>query len=156
MFVRVDQKQASPNAIGILIPHGVKTLVIVRPRSLTWDLLPARWDQDTNHAPQFSLFTRDEAASVARGLVKSLEAAVTQGSNPVQTFGAAQGERRQIWVRTELFVWIACRRAPGEAYQPMLFASSEDAIREGEKLAEVIWPAIDKRQEYYFNTQNLA
>src|SRR3954469_15525384 len=106
-FSRVDPKQAGAAALGILVPQGVKTLVIVRPRSLAWDLLPARWDGDSDHAPQFCVFTRDEASGAARRLLQALEAAVAKGANPVQTFGDAHGGRLQVWLRTEEFVWIA-------------------------------------------------
>src|SRR5437763_9334172 len=100
-FSRIDAKQAGASALGILVPQGAKTLVVVRPRALACDLLPARWDGDSAHAPQFCVFTRDEAAGAARRLVQALEAAVVQGVNPVQTFGDAAGERLQIWLHTE-------------------------------------------------------
>ncbi len=156
MFSRVDPQHAGPRALGILVPQGMKTLVIVRPRALEWDLLPARWDGESNHPPQFCVFTRDEAASVARRLVKLLEAAVERGVNPLESFGDAQRERWQIWLRTEEFVWIVCKRAQGQTYQPTIFASQEEMTREAETLAAFIWPAADVKQEYYFNTQKLS
>jgi hypothetical protein len=156
MFTRVEPQQAGLNALGILVPHGAKTLVIVRPRALTWDLLPASWDGDSDHPPTFCVFTRDEAASVARRLVKSLETAVKQRINPVQTFGDARSECLQIWLRTDEFVWIVCRRAPGLAYQPIIFASQEEATHAAERLIPLVWPADEQMQEYYFNTQNFS
>src|SRR6185503_10907751 len=98
-FHKVDPKHASPHALGILVPHGAKTLVIVRPRALSWDLLPARWDGDGSHAPEFCVFTRDEAAGAARRLLQALEEAVRLAANPVQTFGDAANERLQVWLR---------------------------------------------------------
>ena len=53
-------------------------------------------------------------------------------------------------------VWIVCRRATGQAYQPMIFATQEEATRDAEAIAAVVWPAADARQEYYFNTQNFS
>ena len=156
MFTRVDQKQAGAAALGILVPQGAKTLVIVRPRAMEWDLLPARWDGERGQAPTFCAFTRDEAASAARRLVQALEAAVKNGVCPVETFGDAQGKCCQVWLRTEEFVWIACRRATGQTYQPMIFATQAEANREAEALAAVVWPAADTNQEYYFNTQNFS
>lgn len=156
MFLRVDSKNAGLTALGILVPQGAKTLVIARPRALTWDLLPARWDGDREHAPQFCLFARDEAANVARRLIRTLDAAVAAGVNPVQTFGDAQRDSLQVWVRTDEFVWIACRRAPGEAYQPVIFATQEEAMRAAEAIVAVVWPAAGVKQEYYFNTQNFS
>jgi hypothetical protein len=156
MLTRVDQKQAGAAALGILVPQGTKTLVIVRPRALAWDLLPARWDGEHGHAPTFRVFTRDEAANAARRLVHALEAAVQNGVCPVETFGDPQGECCQVWLRTDEFVWIACRRATGQAYQPLIFAAQEEAIRAAEAIAAVVWPAAETRQEYYFNTQNFT
>jgi hypothetical protein len=152
-FTRVDLKNAGSNSLGILVPHGTRTLVIVRPRALAWDLLPALWDGDAGHPPRFCLFSRDEAAATARRFFQTLEAAVSAGVNPVQTFGNVEAERLQIWLRTDEWVWIACRRSPGQAYQPMIFATREEAEREAEKIARVVWPHSDTRQEYYFNTQ---
>jgi hypothetical protein len=155
-FTRVDLKHAGPNALGILVPHGAKTLVIIRPRALPWDLLPANWDGDSSRAPQFCLFSRDEAAATARRLFRYLESAVAQGVNPVQTFGDAQAEHFQIWLRTEELVWIVCQRSPGKAYQPMIFTSLEQATQEAEKITRFVWPPAESRQEYYFNTQNFS
>ena len=153
-FHKVDAKQAGPGALGILVPQGATTLVIARPRALPWDLLPARWDGDGTHAPAFCVFTRDEAAGAARRLLQALEDAAERGVNPVQTFGSAAS--LQIWLRTDEFVWIACRRTPGQAYQPIVFASPEDALPEAERIAAIVWPSADARQEVYFNTQNFT
>jgi hypothetical protein len=156
MFLRVEPQQAGPNALGILVPQGEKTLVIVRPRALPWDLLPARWTGERGQPPQFCVFTRDEAAGIARRFIKALEAAVTQNVNPLESFGDAQQNSCGIWLRADEFVWIVCRRAQGQAYHPMTFASAEEAAGAGEKLAAVVWPAGDVPQEYYFNTQNFS
>src|SRR5689334_4203117 len=137
MFARIDANKAGPQSLGILVPQGAKTLVIVRPRGLPWDLLPAKWDGDHATPPQFCTFSRDEAAKVARRLVAALEAAST---NPLETFGDAQAGRLQIWLRTDEFVWIVCKRAPGEAYQPVHFASLVEAIQAAEKIAAYVWP----------------
>jgi len=156
MFTRIDPRHAGPNALGILVPQGAKTLVIVRPRALEWDLVPARWDGESSHPPQWCVFTRDEAASVARRLVKSLEAAVEQRVNPLESFGDARRERSQIWLRTEEFVWIVCKRAQGQAYQPMTFTTQEELARQAQTLASFLWPEAGVAQEYYFNTQNVS
>ena len=156
MFTRVEPQHAGPNALGILVPPGTKTLVIVRPRALERDLLPARWDGDAAHPPQFCRFSRDEAANVARRFVKELEAAVTQGVNPVESFGDAQRQRLQIWLRTDEFVWIMCKRTQGQLVEPIVLASPEEAAQEADRLAGLLWPASDVNQEYYFNTQNFS
>jgi len=153
MFARIDAKNAGAHSLGILVPHGAKTLVIVRPRSLPWDLLPARWDGDRGKPPQFCVFTRDEAAAVARRLVAFLESAHV---NPLESFGDAQAGRLQMWLRTDEFVWIVCKRAPGEAYQPFQFTSFDELTHAEEMIASYVCPASEVTQEYYFNTQHFS
>ena len=96
-FRRVDAQRAGPTALGILVPPGGKTLVILRPRGLEWDLLPARWGEDARVAPVFCQFERDEAALVARRLHQCLEGLVLVGTNPVETFGNPLGQHFQVW-----------------------------------------------------------
>jgi len=150
MFKRIDPKHAGPDSLGILIPPGARTLVIVRPRALDWDLLPAQWDGDHAHAPQFCTFARDEAVAVARQLIDELQ---TSLSNPLGTFGNSDGTCVQIWLRMNEHVWVVCRRQLGCGYEPMIFSSHEEATLAAESLASVVWPAGNSIQTYYFNTQ---
>lgn len=129
---------------------------MLRPRALPWDLVPARWDGDATRPPSLCVFERDEAAGVARRVQQALERAVSGGVNPLQTIGDAQGRHFQVWLCAEEFVWLVCRRAPGQAYRPAVFASLEEARSEAERLTTVLWPAADAGQEYYFNTQNFS
>lgn len=154
-FRRVESRHAGPTALGILVPQGTRTLVILRPRGLPWDLLPARWDGGET-PPAFCTFGRDEAAGVARRVQQALEVSVLAGINPVQTIGDARDESYQVWVRTDEFVWIVCHRAPGQAYRPALFADRDEVRRFAEQLTPIVWPAADAAQEYYFNTQHFA
>src|SRR6476620_1466417 len=124
-FRRVEASQARADAVGILVPLGERTMVIVRPRALSWDLLPARWNGSSESAPVFCQFSRDDAAAAARRLHRGLEQAVSNRRNPIETFGG--GGHFQVWVRLDDLVWILCRRSPGQAYRPALFASQEEA-----------------------------
>jgi hypothetical protein len=155
-FRRVGPRQAGSHALGILVPPGARTLVILRPRSLGWDLLPARWEGDPSIAPVFCEFGREEAAQLARRLQQALEGAVARGVNPVETLGDAHGRAYQVWVRAAALVWVPCRPKAGQAYQPLLFASQHEARAAGEALARIVWPSADAAQEYYFNTQRFA
>ncbi len=155
-FRRVDAGRAGASALGILVPPGEATLVIVRPRPLAWDLLPARWDGDCAHPPAFCTFGRDEAAAVARRLQTALEKSVQAGSNPIESFGDVQAGCGQLWLRTDEFVWIVCRRSPGQAYQPAIFTTREGLDQAAAQLRPFLWPAADGEQEYYFNTQLFA
>jgi hypothetical protein len=153
-FRRVDAQRAGAMALGILVPPGLKTLVILRPCGLEWDLLPARWAGEPATPPVFSQFSREEAALVARRFQQSLEDAVVAGKNPVGTFGNPSGQAFQVWVRTGEHVWILCRRLPGRPYEPLVFGSQEEAENAGRRLSPIFHPALDANQEYYFNTQN--
>ncbi len=155
-FRRVDAGKAGVSALGILVPPGEQTMVIVRPRPLLWDLLPARWNGDSAMPPSFCRFGREEAAAVARRLHAALEACVAAGRNPIETFGDALGRHFQVWLRTVEFFWILCGRAPGQPYQPAAFLTRADAEQAAEQLVPFVWPAPGSCQEYYFNTQMFA
>ncbi len=155
-FRRVEPQVAGPNALGILVPPGARTLVILRPKSLDCDLLPARWDGAAARPPSFCTFERADAAQVARQVQLALTEAVDRRVNPVETLGDAQGRQFQVWVRAAALYWIVCRRTIGREYQPELFANHAQAQRVAEKLAAVLWPCSNADQEYYFNTQKFA
>ncbi len=156
VFRRVEPQLAAPDALGILVPPGLRTLVILRPSSLGWDLLPAHWDGDPSVAPAFCLFDRDEAAQLAKRLLQELESAVASGRNPVETLGDAQGRAFQVWIRAADCFWIPCARTEEQTYQPLLFASRQEAQQAGESLMRIVWPAAGAAQEYYVNTQKFA
>src|SRR4051794_6878894 len=94
---RVDVRQAGADALGILVPHGTRTLVILRPRMLAWDLLPVRWNGDPASPPTFCTFTREDAARVARQLGQYLEACDSAGTHAIETLG--RDGAFQIWLR---------------------------------------------------------
>ena len=64
---------------------------------------------------------------MARQLLSFLEQQVERGHSPVQIVSDARSRRFQVWLRTEEFVWLACRRTPRAAYRPVLFASRMEA-----------------------------
>ncbi len=41
-FRRVEGEQAGPSALGVLVPPSHRTVLILRPRTLTWDLVLAQ------------------------------------------------------------------------------------------------------------------
>lgn len=151
-FSRVDAAAAGPEALGILIPPGKRTLIIVRPKALPWDLLPARWDGDPRHAPAFCDFTRDEAPAIARRLVETLEQAVAKQTNLLESFG--DGRCYQIWLRAADLFWIVCTRSVGDVYRPAVLTTQEEAAAAGAELTRYLFPS--EPQEIYFNTQKLG
>src|SRR5262245_34084116 len=66
---RVSDQQAGPGALGILLPPGERTVLIVRPRSLPLDLLLVQGAAGT----AFRELTKTEAAGVALGFLTALE-----------------------------------------------------------------------------------
>jgi hypothetical protein len=155
-YRRVDAQHAGAAALGILVPPGAKTVVILRPRGLEWDLLPARWKGAAAAAPAFCRFERDEAALIARRVAVALEEAARAAQDPIGTFGSPLGQDFQLWVRAGEFAWIVCRRVPGQAYAPMVFGNRDEAESAGRRLAPFFYPSPDAAQEYYFNTQNFT
>ncbi len=156
MFRRVEAKFAGPTAIGVLVPQGDRTLVVVRPLALKWDLLPARWDGDSESHPQFCSFSRDEAAGVARRFIEDLKKAREVGCFPVHSFGNEDIGDVGIWVRTSDLVWIACERNPNHPYKPASFTTFAESREAGNALGHYVHPPIGEEQEYYFNTQNFV
>ncbi len=155
-FRRVEPQHAGQQALGILVPPGTRTVVILRARSLAWDLLPAEWNGSPASAPMFCTFGRDEAAQIARRLQHALEDAVARGVNPVETLGDSEERTFQVWVRAAALFWIPCRKTATQHYQPLLFANRDEARGAGEALSRIVWPQADADQEYYFNTQQFA
>src|SRR5207302_3778230 len=57
---RVEDAHAGPHAVGILVPPGRRTVVIVRPRALIWDLLLTGERNSLTGSP-FQELTQEEA-----------------------------------------------------------------------------------------------
>jgi hypothetical protein len=149
-FRRVEGHRAGPRALGILVPPGQPTLVILRPRALEWDLIPVKFQ---GMHSGFCQFDRDEAAAMARKIQRSLE---TSAASPAQVVANPGGDGFLVWVPAVDLMWLVCPRLPGRPYEPLIFPSQEkgdDAVR---RLAPFLWPALDAQQEYYFNTQNFS
>lgn len=151
-FRRVEARHAGPQALGILIPPGRRTLVILRPRGLAWDLLPLR---PADGPAAFCDFGRDEAVAVARAVHRALEAG-PEGDSPVQAAADPAGPGCLVRTEAGAFTWVACLRVPGQPYAPMRFADFDEARAAAARLAVVLWPAADAGQELYFNTQNFS
>jgi hypothetical protein len=150
----VDGDQAGPGALGILVPPGQRTMLILRPRALDWDLLPARPLTPREPSPAFLELHRDEAASMAQKLVRFLEAGGEPGRLETLPSAALDG----YWITAEVgaLVLLACRRAPGQAYQPMLFVTLEQARSAAARTTAILFPPKGAEQELYFNTRNFA
>jgi hypothetical protein len=153
-FRRVEDCRAGPRALGILVPPGRRTVVILRPRALSWDLLALRPGEEASTAAAFCDFGRDEAAGVARRVQRALEQAACAGGNLVEAVVAVRGYR--VVVRAAGYTWLACPRLPGQPYRAMDFATPDEAQGAAAHLAHYLCPHAEAGQEYYFNTQNFS
>ena len=150
---RVKDSQAGPHALGILVPPGRRTIVIVRPRALIWDLVVTEEKLALTGSP-FQEWTQKEAADAAVKLFRALDEWYSGGPGGMETHCCPTGESH--WVKAHLgsFALVACLRIPGQPYRPMHFKKRIEANEAAEALATVLFPAINCDQEVYFNTRN--
>jgi hypothetical protein len=148
----VPGQQAGPDALGILVPPGARTVLIVRPRALAWDLLLVRGPADT----AFRDLGRDEAPAVAREFLAALERWCCGSAGHVEAVTASQGEGSLVWVDVGDFCLVVCARVPGKPYQPLLFTQTDEARRAARCIASILHPPAGAEQEVYFNTHHFA
>src|SRR4051794_18354997 len=109
-FRRVEGNHAGANALGILLPPGGRTLVIVRPRALEWDLLPL--NPNENGGPRFWETARIEAQDLAQRIYRALEESSSDGSVRVDALMSADGPGYEVRAGLGSFVLVVCARLP--------------------------------------------
>jgi len=152
-FRRVFGDRAGPDALGILVPPGRRTVVVVRPRALPWDLLLIGPGEDMIRFRDFAL---EEAEAAAETIGRALDEWSTGGRGEIQTALAPGAPGFCVQVVVGTFRLIACPRAAGQAYCPMVFATMEEATQAALAMTGVLCPAPGARQEVYFNTRRFA
>jgi len=145
-FRIVPGERAGASALGILVPPGTPTVLIVRPRSLSWDLLLVRGAGGTT----FQAMNREEAAATARGFFEALQE-WGQG-RPGMIQAVAAGDGFLVWADVGDFCLVACERRPGQAYRPLRLSDEAEARRVAARLTDVLHPPEQVEQEVYFNT----
>jgi hypothetical protein len=155
-FRRVEDHRASATALGILVPPGPRTVVILRPRAMSWDLLALRPGFGPEVQAAFCDFDRDEAAVVARRVQQALARGAGTSDNPVETIAGPKQQGYRVCLRAGGLTWLACPRLPGQPYRPADFATLEEAREAALRLARIVCPDPDADQEFYFNTQNFS
>lgn len=153
-FRRIEDKFAGPQAVGILIPPGPRTMIILRPRALAWDILAIHDEDLQAECPTFRSFSRDEAALLARHLRTELETAGANHQAIASVLENPWGDGFVPIVRCIEFPWIACYRRPGQAYQGVIFLEEEDAHSAAKDLQTNLCPDPVQAREVYFNTQH--
>jgi hypothetical protein len=140
---RVADDRAGPTALGILVPPGPRTFLILRPRALPWDLVLLRDDGVTFHE-----MSRPEAQAAAHCLFAALEDEPPAGVDPFEAAHVPGG----CWLRVAVrgYRLVVCRRAPGQPYRPAVLADAEAEVVAA-SLQAVLFPAAGAVQEVYFN-----
>jgi hypothetical protein len=134
-FRRVEAEHAGPEALGILVPPGKRTFVILRPRALPWDAVLCRSADELT----FAQLAHDEASAAAQGLYRALR----DGEEVKVGIGAC------VYVVVGSFVLVACPRVPGQPYTPLSPFTAPDAAS---RLAAVLDP--EGERELYFNVRH--
>jgi len=153
-FRRVKDVDAGPGALGLLTPPGRRTVFIVRPRALPWDLVAAAEPSPTGLP--FRDFDRAEAAAAGAGLFRALEEWAAGGLGRVEVLDAATGGGYLVRVQVGALTLVACLRQPGQPYRPLLFGRRDEADQAAAAVKACLCPAAGAGQEVYFNTRNFS
>jgi hypothetical protein len=148
---RVAGQEAGPNAIGILTPPGRRTVVILRPRALPWDLLLAQSPEQNGAALLFREIGHLEAPGLTQNLYRILEKHAATAD-----VAAHQAGGFCVVLLAGAYRLILCPRKPGTAYRPAVFASEQDARVISDQVAAAFRPVTGAALELYFNTRQFT
>jgi len=149
---RVPDDGAGPEALGILLPPGLRTVLIVRPRALQWDLLLVQGVAGTT----FRSLSRAEAPLIAQSFYQALEQWNRGGVGHVGVVPSLEGTGFLVWADVGDFALVACERIPGQPYRPMQFPAEDEAHAAVGRITAALCPPAPAEQEVYFNTRNFA
>jgi hypothetical protein len=153
---RVEAHQAGPTALGILLPPGPRTVLILRPRSLPWDLLLVRAGADGDPGTPFLHLEREEGEALAEGLLRALQRWAAGQAGKVEPAFAADGAGYWVQMEVGAFPLIACARQPGRPYRPAAFATAGEAEAAAAAIAAVLCPSEGASLEVYLNTRHFS
>ncbi len=149
---RVTDSEAGPAAVGLLLPPGRLTFLIIRPRSLGCDLLLVQSGQDCTFRP----LRRDEATLVAQKVYRALERWIDQGDGQAAVLERPGGLEFWLQVRLGSFFFLVCPRRPGQPYQPQAYTDPVSAQTAAQELARALCPPAGLEQEIYFNLHHFT
>jgi len=153
---RVEARQAGPGALGILLPPGPRTVLILRPRPVAWDLLLVRGGAGGEAGTPFLHLEPEEGQAMAEGVLRALQRWAAGGPGKVEAAFAADGAG--YWVQAEVgaFPLIACERRPGQPYRPAAFATPAEAEGAAAAIAAALCPPDCAGLEVYLNTRHFS
>ncbi len=153
---RVDAREAGPESLGILTLPGKPTVLILRPRALSWDLLLVRRGAGGDKGTPFLHLDRADAATMTEGVLRALEKWRRGGPGRAEAALAPDGAGCWVQVHVGSFPLVACERRPGQPYQPAAFATEGEAQAAAAALAQALCPPGDGEQEVYVNTRHFG
>ena len=148
---RVEADAAGPTALGVLVPPGRRTFLILRPRGLAWDLVllnPAE--------PAFLDLSTEEAPLLVAQFVRDLSEWNAGGPGGVETPGRSGSGGWRVRVNVGPFALLVCPRRPGEPYRPLALPDAAAAETVAQAVAAVLRPPPDVTQDYYLNTRHFG
>jgi hypothetical protein len=145
---RVDDEQAGPDSLGILVPPGRRTFLILRPRSLSWDLVLTR----AAGGQSFRDMNRDEAQVVSSALFRAL----TRQSGRLEETASPKGAGYWLCAHVGVYALLVCSRRPGQPYEPIAFPDIGAARAAMAQLLPILFPPQNREQQCYFNTRHFA
>jgi hypothetical protein len=144
---QVDGETAGPAALGVLLPPGRRTFLILRPRGLVWDLLLLRSADST----MFRDLTRGEAERAVRTLWAALETWHAGGTGGVEAVACAGLSGFLVRVVLGPLSFLACPREPRRPYRAHVFADAATADVAAHRLASALRPPTGADLEVYVN-----
>lgn len=145
---RVEDHRAGPSALGILVPPGQRTFLILRPRALAWDLLLLQ----PGSLNAFRELPHREADRLAHQLLQALGQWSEGASGHVEEVACPESGGFWVRVRVGPFDLLMCGRHPGRPYQPLTFPDAETALAAATQLRGILRPPVNVDQEVYLNT----
>jgi hypothetical protein len=147
---RVADDRAGPEAVGILLPPGKRTVLIVRPRVVEWDLVLVEGVAGSS----FRELTREEAPRVADEFYRALERWCGGGPGTVQAVACTDRPGYQLWLDIEDYAMVACGRVPGQPYRPLVIGDEQAARIAAARIAAALRPPANGEREVYCNTRH--
>ncbi len=146
---------AGPRALGILVPHGEQTMVIGVPGPYL-GFAPGPLERRQRHV--LGLLVGSCAKKRRRrpdACTAFWNAWLAASATPSKLSATFKAHAFRSGCDPTSFSGSFVADAPGQAYQPAVFATQDDVGRAAEELIAFLWSDGDANQELYFKTQRV-